>query len=677
MSINSDIRNLKGIGDKTACLYHRVGIYTYGDLVYYYPREYMQYNEPVAPAESLTGDFIFVRIRLNERPLMRRAGRMAVVTANAVTDNGLMRVVWFHMPYLTRSLSVGHEYIFAGTLKRSGSNWSMEQPLIFTPEEYRKVENSLQPVYPLTKGLTNNAVKKAVKQALYDIRSDEKVGGLTLEKALFGIHFPKDINELKDAREALIYDEFLMFILRIRLLREENNRSANDFVIKASDKVRDIIRSLPYRLTNAQLKALSDVEKDIGGPHAMSRLIQGDVGCGKTIVAVLACIDAVLCGYQCAVMVPTEILAAQHFDSFSDIFERFNIESEICLLTGSMTQAAKRRIYEKIESGKAGVIIGTHALFQEKAVYSKLALVVTDEQHRFGVRQRGMLVEKGGDRNPHVLVMSATPIPRTLAIMLYGDLDISVIDEVPARRLPVKNCVVGTDYRKRAYNFIEKEVKAGHQVYVICPLVENSEGLDCEDVISYKDRLKNELSPEISIEYLHGQMKPAAKDRIMRDFLEGRINVLVSTTVVEVGVNVPNATVMLIENSERFGLAQLHQLRGRIGRGDAQSYCIFIDCKESEKSRKRLDILNHSNDGFKIASEDLKLRGPGDMFGVRQSGDMQFKLGDVFSDAVILERAAKDASHILEADPTLEKEENAYLRKRIEELNEASNIHGL
>ena len=677
MDIKTDIRNLKGIGEKTAGLYHRVGIYTYGDLVYYYPRDYMQYDEPVAPAESLIGSFIFTRVRLNDRPLMRKAGRMAVVTSNAVTDTGIMRVVWFHMPYLTKSLSAGHEYVFAGTLKRQGNTWSMEQPLIFTPEEYKKLENSLQPVYPLTKGLSNNAVKKAVKQALSYVKTGKTAGGLSLEKALAGIHFPKDTVELKNAREALIYDEFLMFILRIRLLREENNRSANDYIINASPRVREIIGSLPYRLTDAQLKALSDVETDMSGPHAMSRLIQGDVGCGKTIVAVLACIDAVLGGYQCAVMVPTEILASQHYDSFSEIFTRFGIESEICLLTGSMSPAAKRKVYEKTEDGRAGVVIGTHALFQEKAVYGKLALVVTDEQHRFGVRQRGMMVEKGGDRIPHVLVMSATPIPRTLAIMLYGDLDISVIDEVPARRLPVKNCVVGTDYRKRAYHFIEKEVKAGHQAYVICPLVESSEGLECEDVTSYTDRLKNELGPEINVACLHGQMKPAAKDRIMKEFLEGKTMVLVSTTVVEVGVNVPNATVMMIENSERFGLAQLHQLRGRIGRGDAQSYCIFIDCKESEKSRKRLDILNHSNDGFKIASEDLKLRGPGDMFGIRQSGEMQFRLGDIFSDATVLERAAKDASLILDQDPGLEKEENAYLKNRIEELNASSDIHAL
>ena len=337
-----------------------------------------------------------------------------------------------------------------------------------------------------------------------------------------------------------------------------------------------------------------------------------------------------------------------------------------------MSQAAKRKVYNKIEDGDAGVIIGTHALFQEKVIYNNLALVVTDEQHRFGVRQRGMLVNKGSEetRVPHVLVMSATPIPRTLAIMLYGDLDISVIDELPARRLAVKNCIVGTDYRKRAYKFIEGQVREGHQAYVICPLVEESEGLDCEDVTSYTERLKEELSPDIRVATLHGQMKPAVKDGIMRTFLEGNTDVLVSTTVVEVGVNVPNATVMMIENSERFGLAQLHQLRGRIGRGDAQSYCIFIDCKESKKSKTRLDILNHSNDGFKIAAEDLKLRGPGDMFGIRQSGEMEFRLGDVFSDAVILERASKEASRILEADPGLEKEENAVLRSRLKKLSE-------
>ena len=702
MNENKEIKTLKGIGDKTAELYNKVGIYTYGDLMYYFPRDYMKYDTPAVPGPESIGRFIFTRVRLKGRPLMRKAGRMAVVTASAVSEGGSMRVVWFHMPYLTKRLKAGTDYIFAGTLKRQGSDWSMEQPLIFTNDEYEKVKDTLQPIYPLTKGLTNNAVKKAVKQVLSDVRAEGKVGSLTLDKALRGIHFPEDTEELREAREALVYDEFLMFILKVRMLREENNRAANSFRIKRSGEVSHITESLPYDLTKAQLKAFKDVENDMSGVHAMSRLIQGDVGCGKTIIAILACIDAVMSGYQCAVMVPTEILASQHFESFTEIFARYGIcpdadtskssvkdpdaytgESNntskdnnldtshgICLLTGSMKASGKRKAYEDIKSGRAKVIIGTHALFQEKVEYKNLALVITDEQHRFGVRQRSMLVEKGNmelnERIPHVLVMSATPIPRTLAIMLYGDLDISVIDEVPARRLPVKNCVVGTDYRQRAYRFIEKEVKAGHQAYVICPLVEESEGLDCEDVISYTDRLKEALGSDINIATLHGQMKPALKDKVMKDFLDGKTDVLVSTTVVEVGVNVPNATVMMIENSERFGLAQLHQLRGRIGRGDAQSYCIFINCSESEKSKTRLEILNHSNDGFRIASEDLKLRGPGDMFGIRQSGEMQFRLGDVFSDAPLLERASKAAAAILEDDPMLEKEENAYLRERIE-----------
>lgn len=677
MDKNTDIRYLKGIGDKTAGLYHKVGIYTYGDLMYYYPRDYLRYKEPVCVNDDLLGSFSFISVTITKHPLMRKAGKMAVVSTEVLSGKRYIKAVWFHMPYLTRSLKTGAQYVFAGTLKKSGSNYLLEQPLIFTLRDYAELKNTLQPIYPLTKGLSNNAVRKAVKQALSAYSCKEKIGGLPENEVLNSIHFPQNEEELKRARKAAIYDEFLMFILRVRLLREENKRALNSFKIKPDKCVHDLIDSLPYKLTDAQLKVFNEVENDLSKDTSMSRLIQGDVGCGKTIIAILACITTALSGYQCAMMVPTEILAIQHYESFSALLKEHKINIPLCLLTGSMTAKEKKQAYELIENGSAKIIIGTHALFQEKVKYDSLALVVTDEQHRFGVKQRGSLVGKGKGDNVHVLVMSATPIPRTLAIMIYGDLDISVIDEVPKRRLPIKNCVVGTDYRKKAYSFIEKEIRSGHQAYIICPMVEQSEGLDCKDVVTYCEELKNALSADIRLKYLHGRMKANEKEAIMRDYAAGKIDVLVSTTVVEVGVNVPNATVMMIENSERFGLAQLHQLRGRIGRGDAQSYCIFINCSESEKSKERLDILNHSNDGFFIASEDLKLRGPGDMFGIRQSGELQFKLADIYTDADILSEAAKKAGEILDADPRLESNENSYLKKRIEEISENYNIHAL
>ena len=403
-------------------------------------------------------------------------------------------------------------------------------------------------------------------------------------------------------------------------------------------------------------------------PYAMQRLIQGDVGSGKTILAFLAMADCSHNGYQSAIMAPTEVLAVQHYESFKGLCDRFGLNIPLILITGSMTSKQKREAYDRISQFSNAMIIGTHALIQEKVTYKELALVITDEQHRFGVRQREAFFNKG--QVPHVLVMSATPIPRTLAIILYGDLDISVVDEVPARRLPIKNCVVNTKFRPKAYEFIEKEVSLGHQAYIICPLVEESENAEGENVIDYAKKIKESLSPNISVGILHGQMKPKVKNEVMQQFAENKIQVLVSTTVVEVGVNVPNATVMMIENAERFGLAQLHQLRGRVGRGDAQSYCIMINTTDTDKSKKRLDILNHSNDGFEIANEDLKLRGPGDFFGIRQSGEMQFALADIYQDALELKQASEAVAEILDKDPNLELEEHRMLRVRMKHFME-------
>lgn len=376
----------------------------------------------------------------------------------------------------------------------------------------------------------------------------------------------------------------------------------------------------------------------------MNRLVQGDVGSGKTIIALLALLECAANGYQGALMAPTEVLATQHYEDVCEFVEKYHIAFSPVLLVGSMTAKEKKLAYEKIASGEANLVIGTHAVIQDKVAFKNLALVVTDEQHRFGVRQREKLAEKG--KEPHVLVMSATPIPRTLAIILYGDLQVSIIDELPANRLPIKNCVVGTSYRPKAYAFIEKEVRNGRQAYVICPMVEEGESDTMENVIDYAEKLKASLPADIQVAYLHGKMKPAEKNRIMEEFSKKNIDVLVSTTVIEVGINVPNATVMMVENAERFGLAQLHQLRGRVGRGEHQSYCIFINTNESKESTARLDILNKSNDGFYIANEDLKLRGPGDLFGIRQSGEFAFRIGDVFGDADVLQLASEAVERV-------------------------------
>ena len=552
----------------------------------------------------------------------------------------------------------------------------MEHPEIFTPSAYEEILHNLQPIYGLTAGLSNKTVVKMVTQLLETLPMQseylpeelkERYRLADINYALKTIHFPKNKEELLVSRKRLVFDEFLLFIISVRRMKEKAEETPNCFPVKETWLTEEVIERLPYSLTNAQLNAWHEIERDLAGRTMMSRLVQGDVGSGKTILAFLAMFLVADNGYQAALMAPTEVLARQHYEGFLKLMEEQGLSFPTVLLTGSDTAKEKRIAYERIASGEAAIIIGTHALIQEKVEYANLALVITDEQHRFGVKQREALTTRGNP--PNVLVMSATPIPRTLAIILYGDLDISVIDELPAKRLPIKNCVVNTSYRPKAYSFIEKQVRQGRQAYVICPMVEESEGMDAENVLDYTQKLKENLPSDIRIEYLHGKMKPKEKNRVMESFAAGEIQVLVSTTVVEVGVNVPNATVMMVENAERFGLAQLHQLRGRVGRGEYQSYCIFIQGNQDQIS-KRLEILNKSNDGFYIAGEDLKLRGPGDLFGIRQSGDMEFRIGDIYNDSTILKEASEAAEEILSLDPELDLEQHRSLRERMEHYSQ-------
>ena len=589
---------------------------------------------------------------------------------------GKLRLVWYHMPYLKNTLRPDSHFIFRGRVIRKKNGLTMEQPQMFKPEAYEELLSSMRPVYAQTKGLGNKMITSAVEQALAfrTLERDYLPAGLRIANelaeynfAIEHIHFPSNEEELKFARKRLVYDEFFFFLLAVRHLKEKRQNVQSPFHMEKQDECRKLLVDLPYRLTNAQLRTLEEVLKDLKSGSVMNRLIQGDVGSGKTIIAVLVLLAACENGYQGALMVPTEVLARQHFESVTELFEKHGVDKKVILLTGSMTAKEKRIAYEKVASHEADIIIGTHALIQEKIVYDNLALVITDEQHRFGVAQREMFGNKG--QMPHVLVMSATPIPRTLAIILYGDLDISVIDELPANRLPIKNCVVDKSYRPRAYRFIENEVKNGRQAYVICPMVEESEMIDAENVLDYTKILRQNL-PGIRVEYLHGKMKGKEKNKIMEEFAAGEIQVLVSTTVIEVGVNVPNATVMMIENAERFGLAQLHQLRGRVGRGDKQSYCIMVNASGNKEKNRRLDVLNKSNDGFYIASEDLKLRGPGDIFGIRQSGDLEFQLADIYTDAVTLKKVSEDVNRLLEQDENLEQEENQELKKRLDRFLE-------
>lgn len=666
------LRDLKGVGEKTEKLFLKLNLRTTEDLLTYYPHRYDTY-EPAVSVRELTQDKVqAVAGVLSQGVVQTRVRNLTILTAVVVSEGEKLSLTWFNAPYLRNTLKKGNSYVFRGKVIRKNGRLCMEHPEIFTPAGYEEVLHRMQPVYGLTFGLTNKTITKYVKQLLEemplegeylpeDIRENYQLADYNF--AVQNIHFPKNQAAFFQARNRLVFDEFLFFILAVQRLKEKVQAVQNEFPMKPVWETEQVVENLPYHLTHAQENVWHEVERDLCSHRLMSRLVQGDVGSGKTILAFLAMILAAQNGYQAALMAPTEVLAVQHYQALGQLLEENHLEHcRAVLLTGSTTAKERREIYRQMAQGEANLIVGTHALIQEKAQYQNLALVITDEQHRFGVRQRDALLERGPI--PHVLVMSATPIPRTLAIILYGDLDISVIDELPAQRLPIKNCVVNTSYRPKAYQFIEQQVCQGRQAYIICPMVEESENLEAENVLEYTQRLEEIFPPDIRIASLHGRMKPKEKNQIMETFSRGEIQILVSTTVVEVGVNVPNATVMMVENAERFGLAQLHQLRGRVGRGSHQSYCIFMQGNQEEVS-KRLKILSQSNDGFYIAAEDLKLRGPGDLFGIRQSGQMEFRLADIYQDASILKKASEAAAEILALDPDLELPQYGKLKEKL------------
>ena len=674
---DAPITTLKGIGEKTAALFGKLNITTVEDLLWFYPRAYEAYDPPVYVSQLEDGKVQAVRLQLGGEATVTWVKKMQIIRAAGRDMTGTMKLCWFNMPYLKTKLRPGSVYIFRGKAARGRSGFSMDQPQMYEPDSYEALQGQLRPVYSVTKGLTSKTVAQAVSQALQSMPvRKEPLPGWVRERyrlaeknfALRQIHFPDDENSLILARRRLVFDEFFFFILRVQQLKENRVKKLNSFSMAGGEYVERVLGRLPYQLTGAQQRTLREVLADMEGEGVMNRLIQGDVGSGKTIIAFLALLKVAEHGYQGAVMAPTEVLAKQHDQALRRLLSDNQIPLRVELLTGSMTAKEKRLVYGRIKNHEADIVVGTHALIQEGVEYADLALVVTDEQHRFGVHQRESLGGKG--KEPHTLVMSATPIPRTLAIILYGDLDISVIDELPSSRLPVKNCVVGPDKLPNTYEFLRKQVEQGRQAYVICAMVEESEAMEAENVTDYVKTVRNHLPEGIAVACLHGKMKPKEKNQIMEDFAAGRIQVLVSTTVVEVGINVPNATVMVIENAERFGLAQLHQLRGRVGRGSYQSYCIFINRSGSKASEKRLDILNHSNDGFFIASEDLRLRGPGDFFGVRQSGVMEFQIGDIFTDSNVLKDASEAVALLLAEDPGLEKPEHGELRRVTEQDRE-------
>lgn len=644
MNLKDSVEGLSGVGPKTTQLLGKLKVYTIEDLLKLYPRTYLSYEHPQRIAEGRAGNRITIKATIQSYVEVKRIRSLTLVSCMVKDSTGTVKLTWFNAPYLKKVFHIGQTYIFVGSLTYKNYQLTMEHPEYYTLEQYTQMVSTLQPVYPLTEGLSNKVVTKAIKKAIpYMDEIEEKVPKdillkydlMPVKDAMMGVHFPKNRQQLYACRKRLVFNEFFSFLVHMHLLKESTARMQNRYVIRDFLPIDRFLEKLPFSLTDGQKQVVEEMKQDLSGSTVMNRLIQGDVGSGKTVIAEIAILAVIENGYQAAFMAPTEVLATQHYESLRNDFEEYGYR--ICLLVGSTKASEKRKIYQALEKGEIDLVIGTHALIQEKVVYQNLALVITDEQHRFGVRQRELLAEKGA--SPHVLVMSATPIPRTLAIIMYGDLDISIMKDMPAKRKPIKNCVVGPQYRPTAYKFMMEQIELGHQIYIICPMVEASESFDVENVMEYQESLLDIFPKSVSISYLHGKMSPEEKNQRMEAFRKNEIQILISTTVIEVGINNPNATVMMIENAERFGLAQLHQLRGRVGRGDAQSYCIFLCGDDSQDAKQRLEILNKSNDGFFIANEDLKLRGPGDFFGVRQSGDVLFHLGDIYEDADMLKLA--------------------------------------
>lgn len=666
MRLTDSITEISGIGEKTAALYRKMQIETVRDLLLHYPRDYEEWKDICTIAELQLNKVCTIRAIVLQTPQTLHVRKnMSITTVQVKDSTGSCELTYFNMPYIKSALQPGKQYLFRARAVMRRQHMAMEQPQIVSEEEFARKLHTLVPIYPTTKGLTSQAIGKAVRYALDKIDLKDFIPRHFCEEyqlvdyktAMIHVHLPENKEELVQARKRLVFEEFLVFIVSVMSLKEITVKEINDCPMMKIDACQDLINKLPYQLTNAQKRVWAEIEEDLCSTHLMNRLVQGDVGSGKTIVAILAMFMCVMNHKQAAFMAPTEVLAKQHYESMLELTEQYKLPFKPVLLTGSLTTKEKRLAKEQISTGTCNVIVGTQALIQDPVEYYDLKLVITDEQHRFGVKQREAFAQKG--IQTHVLVMSATPIPRTLALILYGDLDISVMDELPANRLPIKNCVVNTDYRKKAYEFITKEVHNGRQAYVICPMVEPSEEAggeqgELENVIEYTEKLKKALPKDIRVAFLHGQMKPKDKNLIMEEFAARNIDVLVSTTVIEVGINVPNSTVMMVENAERFGLAQLHQLRGRVGRGVHQSYCIFISTTSKQETMERLQVLNKSNDGFFISSEDMRMRGPGDLFGIRQSGQFQFRLGDIYQDATILQDAQRCAMEIF-ADYQLRK----------------------
>lgn len=679
LTFQTSIQYLKGVGEKRAEQLHKLDIFTVQDLLYHFPRQYEDWSTVTPIANAPRNTPCCVRATALSKPLERNVRKGLSLYTFSVTDaSGVLRVTLFNNKYAAAKIEAGKQYLFFGTVSGSYHAPEMSSPLIEPAENGDRI----RPIYPLTGGITSRYLEKLVGTALSeldksldndllptDLRKEHQL--CTFRYALENIHFPTDTHALELARRRLAFEELLL--LQLGLLRLKGRTQASTGIQITTDFSTEFCEHLPFSLTGAQSRAINECLMDMRGTIPMNRLVQGDVGSGKTAVAACVAYSAIRNGYQCVMMAPTEILAQQHFKSVSGLFAH-RPEIQVGLLIGSMTKKQKETVLQDAANGNIQFLIGTHALLSETVQFHNLGLVITDEQHRFGVRQRAVLASKGDF--PHLLVMSATPIPRTLALMVYGDLDVSILDELPPGRTPIQTFAIGTDKRARAYGYVRKFLQEGQQAYVVCPLVEEGE-TDLVAAEAYVKQLAKGPLSGYSLGLLHGKMKAKEKEQIMADFAANRLSVLVSTTVVEVGMDVPNAVLMVIENAERFGLAQLHQLRGRVGRGKLASTCILISDAQNEEAVRRLKVMCETTDGFKIADEDLKLRGPGDFFGKRQHGLPELKVANLFTDMPLLKETQQAARALYTKDHTLSLSQHALLKEAVNALFERTGEQGL
>ena len=673
LDLNKDVKYVKTVGPNRVKLLNKLNIYTLKDLIEYYPRDYEDRSKPKNLYECMDGEEVLIEAMATGRINEMHKGRMTISRLIVKDQTGTCYITWFNQGYLRDKFQPGRMYRFFGKISNKNGRLEMNSP-VYDEIDQSKNTGKIIPIYPLTFELKQNTLRRIIENGLLEVKGQlpETLPEYILKEnnlwdinnTIERIHFPVEFSDFNKARERLVFEELLT--MQLALLKLKNNYEHETDGIQFSKDVHmsDVINMLPFRLTKAQLRVLEEIDRDMESNKPMNRLLQGDVGSGKTVVAMIAAYKAVKSGYQATIMAPTAILASQHLESFKGILDELGIRTE--LLISNVTKKKKAEILEKLQNGEIDVLIGTHAILEENVVFKNLGLVVTDEQHRFGVKQRSTIAAKG--QNPDIIAMSATPIPRTLALILYGDLDISIIDELPPNRKKIETFAVRKNMEERVNNFIKKQIAEGRQAYIVCPLVEENEDMEgLQSVVELAEKYQKETFSEYKVAYLHGKMKPKEKDEIMQRFKDGEIQILIATTVIEVGVNVPNASIMVVENAERFGLAQLHQLRGRVGRGEYQSYCILKYEGNGETIRQRMKVMCDTNDGFIISEKDLELRGSGDFFGTEQHGLPEFKIANLFEDMAVLKKVQGLALKIMEDDPLLEKEKNAKLNDLVKE----------